>query len=119
DSTFNSGIGPDNSIAAIAIQPDGRIVIAGDFTKYNAVARSHLARLNTDGSLDQTFNPLAKTDFPISAIVLQSDGKLLLGGDFQSINGTKRNRIARLLSDGTLDASFDPGVGPNTHVGVI
>ncbi|HLH57101.1 MAG TPA: hypothetical protein VKY92_26210 [Verrucomicrobiae bacterium] len=119
DPTFSSGAGPDNNINTFAIQPDGRIIIGGDFTRFNTLARSHITRLNADGSLDPSFNPAAKTDYPVSAIAVLPDGKLLIGGDFSSVNGIKRNRLARLLPDGSVDMAFDPGVGPNTHVGVI
>src|ERR1700680_4173948 len=44
----------------------------------------------------------------IRVVVVQPDGKILIGGDFTSVRGTPRNRIARLNPDGTLDAAFDP-----------
>jgi uncharacterized delta-60 repeat protein len=119
DPSFNSGTGPDNNINSLVIQADGRILIAGDFTKYNSAARNHLTRLNSTGSIDPTFNPAASTDFSISAIATLPDGKILIGGDFRIVNGTNRSRVARLSPDGSLDLSFDPGQGPNLHVGLI
>ena len=53
---------------------------------------------------------------PIYATAVQSDGKMLIGGDFTEYNGTTINRIARLNVDGTLDTSFDPGAGANDDV---
>src|SRR5262249_10837638 len=94
-------------------------LIGGDFTKYNSVTKTHFARLNPNGSIDQTFNPTASADFSVSAVAPLLDGKILIGGDFTKVNGVTRNRVARLWPDGTLDLSFDPGQGPNTHVGVI
>jgi uncharacterized delta-60 repeat protein len=119
DTSFNSGAGPDNNINVLAIQTYGRILIGGDFTKYNNVAKNHLARLNPNGSIDPTFNPTASANFPVAAVATLPDGKILIGGDFQMVNGVNRNRVARLGPDGSLDPTFDPGPGPNVHVGVI
>jgi uncharacterized delta-60 repeat protein len=119
DMSFNSAAGPDNNISALGIQTDGRILIGGDFTKYNNVAKNHLARLNPNGSIDPTFNPTASANSSVAAMATLPDGKILIGGDFQMVNGVNRNRVARLWQDGSLDLSFDPGQGPNVHVGVI
>ena len=64
-----------------------------------------LARLNADGSLDNSFQGVAGS-YP-SCIAVQADGKILLGGWFSSLNSQTRNYIGRLNSDGTLDA-FSP-----------
>jgi uncharacterized delta-60 repeat protein len=119
DMSFSSGAGPDNNINALAIQTDGPILIGGDFTKYNNVAKNHLARLNPNGSIDSTFNPTASADFSVAAVASLPDGKILIGGDFSMVSRVNRNRVARLWPDGSLDLSFDPGQGPNVHVGVI
>ena len=80
----------------IAVQSDGRIVIGGRFTSYDGVARNRIARLHTDGSLDESFDPgVGLDDFP-EAIAVQSDGKILIGGNFTSYDGVARNRVARL-----------------------
>ncbi|MBK8287283.1 MAG: delta-60 repeat domain-containing protein [Cellvibrionales bacterium] len=55
DATFNIGIGADNSIGRLAVQSDGKIIIGGGFTSYHGTAINRIARLNTDGSLDSTF----------------------------------------------------------------
>ena len=113
DLSFNPGSGLPNALVnAIAIQSDGRILIAGSFSSYNGINRQSLVRVNNDGSLDAAFNP-ATISQPLYAIAIQSDGKILLGG-FQTIiysNGVGRNSIARLNIDGSLDTSFDPGSG--------
>lgn len=115
DATFrvNSGSG---SINEIAIQPDGKILVGGFFTSINETPRNRLARLNADGSLDQSFDPGAGANLTLQTIVLQTDGKILIGGDFTSFNGVARNRLARLNADGNLDASFNPGTGANNSV---
>ena len=116
DATFNPGTGADNQIYSLIQQPDGKIIIGGDFTTYNGTARTRIARLNSDGSLDASFNPGSGTDNYVLSMARQPDGKILIAGFFTNYNGTARNRVARLNSDGTLDASFNPGSGANNVV---
>jgi uncharacterized delta-60 repeat protein len=111
DYTFNPGTGANASIATTKIQSDGKIIIGGNFTLYNGITRNYIARLNTDGSIDSTFNPGTGANGPIYTTSIQSDGKLIIGGNFTSYNGTALNRIARLNTDGSLDNSFNPGSG--------
>ena len=122
DPDFNSGnIGTDGDVYSIALQGNGKIIIAGSFTKYNGTIRNRIARLNSDGSLDTSFNPgnSIATDkvldedeeLMISAVAVQNDGKIIIAGNFTSYNGTARNKIARLNSNGTLDTGFNPGTG--------
>ncbi|WP_020213046.1 T9SS type A sorting domain-containing protein [Flavobacterium rivuli] len=112
DTSFNVGAGIDGTIHNMALQPDGKVIIAGVFTSYNGVARTNLARLNADGSLDTAFNAAAGPNDDIYALTLQPDGKILIGGHFSTYNGVSRSQIARLNTDGSLDTTFDPGTGP-------
>ncbi len=116
DNSFLSGTAASGDIRAVALQPDGKIIIGGSFTSFNGTSRSRIARLNPDGSLDSSFDPGAGASGIVHTIVLQEDGKVLLGGAFTSFNGTARTRIARLNSDGSLDSSFDPGTGASNTV---
>ena len=118
DLTFNPGTGANNSVYASAMQSDGKIIIGGVFTVYNGVSRSRIARINGDGSVDLTFNPGTGANADVNTIALQSDGKIIIAGSFTSYNGTSRNNIARINTDGTLDASFNPGTGSNNAVTV-
>jgi uncharacterized delta-60 repeat protein len=111
DTSFNPGTGLTNVIRSICIQPDGKIIIGGDFTTYNGVSRNRIARLNSDGSLDTSFNPGTGADQFIRFLTIGLDSKIIIVGDFTKYNGTPRNRIARLNSDGSLDTSFNPGTG--------
>ena len=111
DAGFNPGTGANNQIQSVAIQSDGKIIIVGLFTFFNGTARSRIARLNTDGSLDASFNPGTGANNTIQATSIQNDGKIIIGGLFTSYNGTARNKIARLNSDGSLDAGFNFGTG--------
>ena len=122
DNTFNfanNGANLDNPVYAIALQPDGRAVIGGAFTTVYGVPRNSLARLHTNGTVDVTFNPGNGADGAVNAVTLQPDGKVLVGGEFTSINGVARAHIARLNSNGTLDATFNPGSGADGAVNAI
>ena len=116
DFSFNPGQGVDGIVTALALQPDGRVLIAGQFTSVDGTARSRVARLNANGSLDVSFDPGVGADQEVRAISLQDDGKILLGGSFTSFRGQGVNRLLRLNADGTLDPSFSAGTGPNDTV---
>ncbi|HNQ68098.1 MAG TPA: hypothetical protein PKN32_06960, partial [Bacteroidales bacterium] len=116
DPTFNVGAGANNNVLTIAIQNDGKIIIGGEFTSYNGTARNRIARLNTDGTLDGTFAPGTGANNTVNATAIQSDGKIIISGSFTSYNGTARNRIARLNTNGSLDGTFTPGTGANNTV---
>ena len=113
DTGFDPGVGTNNQVKALALQPDGKIIIAGAFTKVDSVARLYIARLNADGSLDNTFDPEDWPDASLTAVALQADGKIVIAGSFTHIGDTARPGFARLNADGSLDATFDPGDGPN------
>ncbi|HTL55238.1 MAG TPA: Calx-beta domain-containing protein [Candidatus Limnocylindrales bacterium] len=116
DSSFNTGFGLDGAVVAIALQPDGKIVIGGDFTSVNGTARYHIARLNPKGSLDLSFDPGAGASDSVRAIAIQADGRIVIGGSFDNINGVTLHHIARLNADGTVDNTFNPGLGANDLV---
>jgi len=111
DPTFAAGSPADTAggplVFALALQPDGKILVAGQFTNFNGTARYHLARLNADGSLDATFlNTGTGPNRHVWTVRPQSDGKVLIGGAFTEFNGVPRGLIARLNADGTLDTTF-------------
>ncbi len=100
------------SVLAMATQSDGKVLAVGGFSTMApngglTVTRNKIARLETDGRLDQTVNLNAIGNF-ITAVAEQPDGKFLIGGLFTNILGVPRNNIARLNSDGTLDTTFNP-----------
>ena len=168
DTSFNPGA---NGVGlAVAVQPDGKILVGGYFTMLGGggtgtTPRNRIGRLNADGSLDTHFNPgreltvssplavqpdgkiLVGGDFTcwaartgttratasagstpmarstpasiparttVYAVAVQPDGKILVGGDFTTLGGggtgtTPRNYLGRLNPDGSLDTSFNPG----------
>ena len=115
DPTFNPGTGANGDINGVEIQPDGKIVVGGNFTTFNGVAAGKVARLNSDGSLDTTFN--TGTGVPnsqlVNAVAIGPSGEILIGGNFTTFNGATANKIAKLSSNGSLDQSFTGGTNFN------
>jgi len=99
----------NDSVETMVLQPDGKILIAGAFTVINGTPRNRVARLNSDGSLDAGFDPGTGANNVIHALSLQTNGMVLVGGSFTTMNASNRSYIARLNADGSLDTSFDCG----------
>ena len=116
DNTFSIGTGPNNSVRDILIQPDGKIIIAGLFTSYNGNPANRIARLNSDGSFDNTFNIGTGANNLVNTIAIEPNNKLVIAGNFTSYNGSSINRIARLNPDGSLDNTFNVGTGANAFI---
>jgi uncharacterized delta-60 repeat protein len=117
DQTFGLGNGINNPAAlALALQRDGRIIVGGQFSQIDLTQRFNLARLNTNGSVDLSFDPLNGPSGDVNAIVIQPDGAIIIGGTFIGYNGFARGGIARVLANGGLDPSFDSGVGTGGNV---
>ncbi len=172
DPSFNAGgVGPSSTVNSILVQDDGKVVITGLFTTYNALAASGVARLTAEGALDftvaspplslsgsglslaplsggriaiggnftavngtsrasvvvvgpdlavdPTFNAGSTYSGNVNIVIPQSDGRLVVGGTFSSINGVARSRLARLNSDGTVDSAFNPGATFNGTVSSV
>jgi uncharacterized delta-60 repeat protein len=114
---------PDQTIQAMVVQPNGQVVIAGQFTTFinggtvnvttpaNPVYVSYLARVNTDGSIDTTFEPTPNA--PVLSLYLLANGQFLVGGNFSAFDPNLGSQViaryfsARLNSNGTVDTSFD------------
>jgi uncharacterized delta-60 repeat protein len=116
DTTFNPPA-INGTILAAAVQPDGKIVFGGDFTQIGGTTqRGNIARWNTDGSLDTTFNTVIGANAPVHDVELQPDGKIIVAGRFSFLNNNPTKQyIGRLNSDGTLDTSFSAVIGINTR----
>jgi uncharacterized delta-60 repeat protein len=120
DTSFVAEINNGGSqVAGIGVQSDGKIVLGGSFSQINSVSRSRLARLNIDGSLDTSFAAQGGADSTVSALVVQPDDKIVLGGNFSFVLGAQRRRIARVNADGTIDSVFNTGSPPNADVRTI
>ncbi|MBC7369305.1 MAG: delta-60 repeat domain-containing protein [Undibacterium sp.] len=124
DGTLDLSFNPNanDQINAFALQPDGKIIIGGLFSTLQpnnaptATTRNRLARLNADGSLDTTFNPNVAGGLApqVTSVIVQADGKIVIGGTFRSVGSVVRNYIARLNADGSLDPTYNPS--PNAGV---
>lgn len=115
--------GADGFIYTTVVQPDGKILVGGNFQQWNGQLANRLYRFNADYSPDTTFN----TNFhnattnkgangAIHSIALQGDGKILIGGGFSNINNNARGRICRLNPNGTVDTTFAASTGFNGNV---
>ena len=115
DNTFNTGTGFNNSTFESSLQTDGKIIVVGYFTSYSGTSRNRIIRLNSDGSIDNTFN--IGTGFNgtfVTDVTLQSDEKILVAGGFTTYSGVSKNRIVRLNTDGAIDNTFTIGLGFNS-----
>ena len=126
DTSFNpGGSGSDGLVGEVALQPDGKIVIAGSTSSYNgdAAAPDYVMRLNADGTRDASFNPGGSgANGFVAEAALQPDGTIVIGGNFTSYNEdpSAPDRLIRLNADGTRDASFNPGgSGANEFVSEV
>jgi uncharacterized delta-60 repeat protein len=112
-------------IRCLVTQPDGQLVVGGTFTVYSTngfscqtcgILQSNLSRITLSGTLDTNFTSHGGVSGAVNAMIQQPDGRLIIGGEFTSVNGVPRNRMARLNLDGTVDPTFDIGEGPNGPV---
>lgn len=114
DASFNPG---SSSVYALAVQADGKIVVGGFFSSLAGQVRAGIGRINSDGTVDTTFNPGAGATIlgGFNTLAVQTDGRILVGGNFQySVpipGGLSVNYLGRLNSDGTFDLTFRPGGG--------
>ncbi|MEO6034418.1 MAG: delta-60 repeat domain-containing protein [Verrucomicrobiota bacterium] len=117
DPAFDIGTGAQGGfIESMAIQPDGKILVCGNFTSFNGQPKGNIARLNPDGSVDPTFT--ASVSYWVRYMAIQQDGKIVIGGYFNYVEGQSRNLLARLNPDGSLDNTFDVGTGCVGGMGV-
>lgn len=116
--TGNAG-GANGAVHAILIQPDGNVVIGGDFTGVDAYSKGRIARLLPPFDLtwvDAAFAPGTGANGLVRTLAMQPDGSILAGGDFTSMSGSPCERILRLTPTGTLDPSFDTSPGFDASV---
>jgi uncharacterized delta-60 repeat protein len=124
DASFTPGETAPGSIAAIAVQSDGKIIAAGSFSQFDNVTVNGIIRLNSDGNPDTVFIAATGTGLgtgdTVSVIAIQGDGKIILGGSIKSFNGTAVSNIVRLNTDGTIDTTFTAALDNSiVHVVVL
>ena len=121
DATFSAtGTGPAaEQVNTVAIRPgDGKIFVGGNFSTFGGQVRHNVALANTDGTVDNTFAGLGgATDYNpnIWNMVVQPDGKILMTGYFNSVNGVPHYNVLRLNPDSTVDSSFQVDTGKSTR----
>ena len=121
DFSYNPNSEFDGEVTAVAVQNDGKILVGGEFNLYNGHVAKGVVRINTDGSVDHSFDPGTGLDGygfgdRVSKIIIQKDGKILIVGSITNYNGAQVGSILRLNKDGSLDDSFTSGTGFNSFV---
>jgi len=108
--SFNSGVN------AIATTSDQKVVVGGAFNLYSGSTQNYIVRLDTTGSKDVSFNVGTGFNSVVDAIVVDSSGKSIVGGQYTTFSGSTQNRLVRLNTDGTKDTGFNIGTGFNNSV---
>jgi uncharacterized delta-60 repeat protein len=107
DTTFQTSGITNGTTLAVAVQQDGKILVGGRFSTFTGAARSRIARLNQNGTLDTSFSPvLAGTDASVNDIAVMPDGRFIAAGEFTTVNGAARERVVGFNRDGSVDTSF-------------
>jgi uncharacterized delta-60 repeat protein len=115
DASYAPGSGfyaaaPYPRVTALALQEDGKLLVGGGFTSLDGATHRAIVRLNPDGRVDSTFNPGTGPDGPVYALALQPDGNVIIAGDFNTVDGKPRDRLARLYGDNP------PPIAPGLNV---
>ncbi|MCB2409313.1 T9SS type A sorting domain-containing protein [Hymenobacter lucidus] len=115
DASFNIGFGASDEVYTVLVQPDGKILLGGYFSTFNGQACSGIARLNANGSYDDTFVPTLEAGSVVTDITVQPDGKILLAGN---LNPSSTNiGLLRLTATGTVDSGFTPPAFASGSIG--
>jgi uncharacterized delta-60 repeat protein len=106
DPTFN--VTGDGEVRAVAVQPDKKILIGGFFTNVSGLDRRYIARLNPDGTPDESFHgpAMSATFASVQAVAVQSDGRVLFGGFYNNVAGLEFDGLVRLEANGRFDPTF-------------
>jgi hypothetical protein len=115
DQAFVSAAGFNATVRWIvpAAPQSANVYVGGDFISYNGIPRARIARLNGDGTIDQSFAIGTGFDNTVNVIAPASDGNgaLYVGGAFSTYNGKPAGRLVRLNADGTVDPGFVTATG--------
>lgn len=116
DSSFVINGGANSTVRNIDLQSSGKIILTGEFNAYQGTLASRIVRLNYNGIVDTSFHAGFASDGPIRATALLPNDQLIIGGLFNSYDGTTRKNIARINSNGTLDTNYAKGIGANNEI---
>ena len=115
--TSSTSVSSNNRLYALALQPDGKILVGGNFRVVGGTPRPGFARLNANGTLDAGFAPNRAQTGTVFALALQPNGRVLLGGTTSNPNPAPAYaNLARVLDNGQFDASFAATANPNGPV---
>jgi uncharacterized delta-60 repeat protein len=112
---FSGGLGLEAAaVFSILRQSTGKIIVGGIFTDFSGNECNSIARLNADGTFDDSFGIGLNNGFSegfVTCLLEQTDGKIVVGGYLNDYNGNPCMNIARLDADGNFDTTFDSGPG--------
>ena len=115
DLSFSTGKGPNNFILCMAVQNDGKIILGGNFTSFNDFDAPGIVRLNTDGSVDISFDVGAGFDSDVLSLAVDSENRILAGGWFDTVDGVTSIGLTRLNNDGSIDDTFIRNMSGNAN----
>jgi Domain of unknown function (DUF5122) beta-propeller len=107
----------NGSVFALATDPDGGVIVGGNFSYFAGQVRHNVARLFPNGNLDPNWHP--DVNGIVTAIAVDASGSVYLGGDFTEIDGAPRTRLARIGFDGMLDANWNPAADNRVNALVV
>ena len=116
---FKNPVWLDNSVTKVVKQLDGKLLVGGFFSTYQWISVNRIIRLNVDGTRDTTFSIDNWFNDNVNDLALQSNGKIIVGGNFSVYKWISANKIIRLNPDGSRDPSFDMGIWFNNKVNKI
>src|ERR1035441_4746894 len=117
DIPFNPGSGVCQYLGCIALQTNGQILVGGSFNKVNGISNNGVARLNSDGSVDTSFNVGQGPQYGgVNCMAPQLDGKVVIAGDFATVNDIVNYGVARLRPDASVDVNFHPATFNTTSI---
>jgi len=120
DLTFAPALDPGSAVYTMVLQTNGQIIIGGAFQFIEQHAIANIARLNSDGTLDATFDPATAADIGyVNSIAIQNDGKIIIGGFFFSSLGANQGYVTILNPNGSIDEDFDPALYLDGPVNVV
>ena len=105
-----------SSYPTLVLQPDGKLLLAGEISKLNGEPFPGLARLLPDGSTDPGFHCVIGGDARVMGMALQKDGKIVIVGYFSEVNSVPIPYLARLNPDGSLDETFSRHFTSHDHL---
>jgi uncharacterized delta-60 repeat protein len=111
DASFDAGSGPNKDILDLYVQADGKILVAGQFTEFDGKSAPYLVRLNSNGSIDNTFSMGTGPSDLVAKLAKRPAGGFIIHGFFSKYNNKTANYLTAINDDGSLVDGFDPNAG--------